>query len=485
MKDKRVKCSFIVTVMIVAALTGSFSLPVSAAKQEPVTITFWEWRGGALAEFLEEETRLFHERYPWITIEMLQFPNRRAYREALALAFASEDAPDVFIRPSNLSQMIEDEWIQPLDPWITAEWKEKFPEGSFAETKNVWQGKTYSFPAFAIGFPRMLFINEDMFRQAGLIHDNGDILTPKTWGELRSMAAQVTEAGSGEFYGIGIGIKDSRNMGWWFDLASLAGTPMTPYDFDFRTGQYVYGTHSGYAQVIELLLGMKADGSVYPYESTLDDSNLYVYFDQGKFAIFMSGSHVISNLEKDFPDFQDYQVIPLPVPDQGQKGDMQLLPGIGVYFMSSRTAHPDETWLWLDWLSSREFHKRMVVHASNFSVFADLNTPENISDEHKLQAYRAQSAYGIYGPFPPARNPETALVVPDAVTPDEGELLVGIYTEQIKDWRQALVDLDTRKQKALDAAIKQVQERGADVSLDDFIFPDWNPMENYVTHPKK
>jgi multiple sugar transport system substrate-binding protein len=504
--SKIIRFKFPLFVIILAALAGCVSAPVSPTdlpdqitspatslpdQDEPVasatslpetaTITFWEWRGGSLAEFMESEADLFHERYPWITVEVLQFPDRRAYREALALAFESEDAPDVFIRPHSLARMVDDGWVQPIDTWITPEWVASFPEGSFSETRNVWQGKIYAYPVFAEGSPRMLFLNCELFRQAGLVDAAGEILTPKTWGELRSMAAQITQAGAGEFYGIGIGIKDARPMSWWADLAALAGAPMTPYDFDFHTGQYVYGSHPGYAQIVELLLGMKADGSVYPYEGTLDDSNIYSYFGQGKFAIFMSGSYVVSNLLLDFPDFQDYQVAPLPVPDDGQTGDIVLLPGTGVYYMSSHCEDPDEAWLWLEWLSSRETHQRMVSQSSNFSVFEDLNTAENISDEKVLQAYQAQSAFGVYGPFPPARNPDTALVMPEAVVPEIGDLLIGIYTGQIEDWRQALTDLDAAKQSALDAAIQDAIAAGADVSLEDFIFTDWVPTENYVT----
>jgi ABC-type glycerol-3-phosphate transport system substrate-binding protein len=416
-------------------------------------------------------------------VEVVQFPDRRAYREALALAFESQDAPDVFIRPHSLSQMIVDEWVQPLDPWITETWRDGFPPGSFAETRNIWLGKTYSFPVFAEGAQRMFFLNEDMFRQAGLVDDNGEILKPDTWEELRTMAAEITRAGEGDFYGIGIGIKDPRDMSRWFDMASLAGAPMTPYDYHFRTGEFIYGLHPGYAQIIELLLGMKEDGSVYPYESTLEDGNIYTYFAQDKFAMFMSGSYVVSNLSADFPEFQDYRIVPLPIPEGGQSGEYNLLPGTGVYYMSADTKHPDEAWLWLDWLSTRDHHKRMVAQTSNFSVYADLNTAENIQDEHTLQAYEALTAYGVYGPFPPGRNPQTALVSPEPVTPDVGDLLVGIYTGQIKDWQSALDDLDMRKQMAFEDALLTAQDNGVNVSWEDFIFIDWNPMEDYLNYP--
>ena len=457
--------------------------PAATPLPELVTIAFWEWFGGAMGDFFVEEAQRFHEQYPWIVVEVSHFPDQSAYRETLGLAFESGNAPDNFIKRHPFRQMVENGWIPPLDPWITPEWLAKFPEGSFVETTNMWEGRIYAFPTYAFKYDSMLYINEDMFREAGLVDADGDVLTPQTWSDLRAIAAEITEAGHGEFYGIGIGIKDGRHMAWWFDLAGLAGAG-GPREIDYRTGRYTYGTDPAYAQIVELLLGMKEDGSVYPYEGTLDDSNLFSFFGQGKFAMFLSGSWSANNLKRDFPDFQNYRIIPLPVPDEGRKGGLMTTPGAGSYYMSAQSSHPDEAWLWLDWISSRGFHERMVTRGLDFSVYADLNTPENIADPHKAQAFEAATEYVLYGPFPPARNPQTALVLPEPVVPDVGDVLIGIYTGQIEDWRQALIDLDTRKQTALEEAIQKARDDGTEVSLEDYVFQDWNPMENYVTQPK-
>lgn len=457
----------------------SFPLP------ELVTITFWECWGGAIGDFFDEEVERFRAHYPQITIEVSHFSDYGAYRETLALAFVSGNAPDTFIRGHRFNQLIENGWIQPLDPWITPEWVARFPEHSFAETRNMWHGKIYSFTPSITGYSRVLFINEDLFRAAGLVGTDDNIQIPKTWSDLRKMAAQITKTGNGRFYGIGIGIKEPRNMSWWFDMACLGGAPMRPYDFDFRTGEYVYSTHPAYAQIIKLLLGMKEDGSVYPYESTIDDNNIYLLFAQGKFGMCMSNVHAVNNLRRDFPDFQNYRIIPLPVPDEGQTGNMYILPGQGHFFISSQTKHPDEAWLWIDWLASRGYHQRMVAKGLGFSIFTDLNTPETIPDPHQAQAYAAQNNYGVYCPFPPIRNPHTARVRPKRVVPDVGELLIGIYTGQIKDWKQALIELDARKKAAFETAIQKLRDSGVDVSLEDFIFPDWDPMKDYVTQPQR
>lgn len=472
------------TPTVAPSVTPESSVPTTTPLPESVKITFWEWFGGAMGDFFEEEAGLFHEQYPWITVEVSHFPDQRAYRETLGLAFESENAPDTFIRRHPFSQLIENGWIQPFDPWITPEWLAKFPEGSFVETKNMWEGKIYAFPTYAFKHDRVLYINEDLFREAGLVDAEGKILTPQTWSDLLSMAKEITEVGNGEFYGIGIGIKDARHMSWWFDLAGLAGAG-GPHEIDYRTGRYTFGTDPAYAQIVELLLGMKEDGSVYPYEGTLDDSNLYSFFGQGKFAIFLSGSWSATNLKREFSDFQNYRIISLPVPDEGRKGGFMMTPGSGSYFMSASAPYPDEAWLWLDWISSRGFHERMVTNGLDFSVYADLNTPVNITDPHKAQAYEAATKYVVYGPFPPARNPQTALVRPEPVVPDVGDVLIGIHTDQIEDWQQALIDLDARKQAALETAIQEARDAGANVSIEDYIFPDWNPMENYVTQPRE
>jgi hypothetical protein len=35
----------------------------------------------------------------------------------------------------------------------------------------------------------------------------------------------------------------------------------------------------------------------------------------------------------------------------------------------------------------------------------------------------------------------------------------------------------------LERNIEKARSEGADVSMDDFIFPDWNPLENYTVSP--
>ena len=74
--------AIVVTLAATAGCAAPGTAPISTPEQpapaatplsQPVTITFWEWYGGASSDFYEREAELFHERYPWITVEYETF----------------------------------------------------------------------------------------------------------------------------------------------------------------------------------------------------------------------------------------------------------------------------------------------------------------------------------------------------------------------------------------------------------------------------
>lgn len=56
----------------------------------------------------------------------------------------------------------------------------------------------------------------------------------------------------------------------------------------------------------------------------------------------------------------------------------------------------------------------------------------------------------------------------------------GIYTGQLGDAKKAMQDLTDRSDKELDRAIKAAQAKGAKVSRDDYVFPNWDPTKDYT-----
>jgi multiple sugar transport system substrate-binding protein len=66
------------------------------------------------------------------------------------------------------------------------------------------------------------------------------------------------------------------------------------------------------------------------------------------------------------------------------------------------------------------------------------------------------------------------------LTPDFGEVMQGLLSGQISDAKAAMEDLQSRSNAELDRAIKAAQDKGADVSRDDFVFANWDPNEDYT-----
>jgi multiple sugar transport system substrate-binding protein len=86
------------------------------------------------------------------------------------------------------------------------------------------------------------------------------------------------------------------------------------------------------------------------------------------------------------------------------------------------------------------------------------------------------------GPMVTVRNPDVAQVALERrpLTPDFGELMQGMLAGQVSDPKAAMEDLASRSNAELERAIKAAQDKGANVSRDDFVFADWDPNEEYT-----
>ncbi|MBA3275579.1 MAG: hypothetical protein H0T72_07275, partial [Chloroflexia bacterium] len=85
-------------------------------------------------------------------------------------------------------------------------------------------------------------------------------------------------------------------------------------------------------------------------------------------------------------------------------------------------------------------------------------------------------------PEPSVRNPEVQQVYLEetALTPSWNDVMVGLFTGQLTDVAASMQDLQDRATAERARAIQAAQEKGAAVSLDDFIFAHWDPMQDYT-----
>ena len=86
-------------------------------------------------------------------------------------------------------------------------------------------------------------------------------------------------------------------------------------------------------------------------------------------------------------------------------------------------------------------------------------------------------------PVPAVRNPGVSEVLArmTEVRPSLGEIVQGVITEDISDYASVLKNYQDQVSASRDRAIQDAQAAGVEVSLDDWVFSNWDPSADYTT----
>lgn len=227
--------------------------------------------------------------------------------ESIELALQSDQAPEMFTG-GKLDSHATNGYIAALEDLPGGqELADKFSAYT-RDYYNTFKGKTYSIPCFAT--TRGLIYNKDMFKEAGIVDENGEPTPPKTYAELREYAKRLTNHDKKE-YGIILPLKYS---GWFdSDIADPSST-CSGYSMGYNplTGLYDY---NGYRPVMKAILGIKEDRSYMPGAEGLDNDPARARFAEGNIGMKFAYSFDVGVLNNQFPAKCDWGVSPLPVDD--------------------------------------------------------------------------------------------------------------------------------------------------------------------------
>lgn len=145
--------------------------------------------------------------------------------------------------------------------------------------------------------------------------------------------------------------------------------------------------------------------------------------------------------------------------------------------MSGDTEHPEEAAEVIKWLHGPEFQQ---ANFDQNGIFPG-NITVDTSDANWYQQRFLEIADEVVKnhPEPVTVNPDAGAVQWPVGNPKVGELFGAAllkdeeyYLEQASAWNEYMSEQLRRN-------IEKANAEGADVSLEDFIFPDWDPLENY------
>ena len=453
----------------------------TASTPGTVTLAYWDW-WQSQAPWVDIEIKLFQQANPKIKINKTTqlFAN---YQNLYTLAAKSNKLPDVSMIPVTIgmSQQVSSGWFMPVDKWANAAWQAQFPQGTFHEGSDVFNGRVYTAPFTTAGASFQLYINNSVFKQAGLTNADGSIQVPKTWDDVTHAAETIVRKSGGSVFGLGFGNSTTAVLPWWAEVFTRgAGSPCNGSTPDYRTGKWTFGTDRNYLDFINLLLEWKQKGYMYPNSISATDEAARAAFTRGAFGMTVGG--VWNQAEWTTDTFTDYTLVGLVTPTQQLQGYYYKTLG-GIWLgISAHTQHPDEAWAWYDWMYSPAAGKRWVEMGEDLSVFPQNNNSSLVKFAPFAQ-YVAAAPLCLTGPDPSVCNPQTSQVQVASVTKNLNSTIVGAYTGLIQDIQSELSATADRYQQALTTGIAQAVQQGAKVSNNDYIFPDWDLTQPYTTRP--
>jgi multiple sugar transport system substrate-binding protein len=268
------------------------------------------------------------------------------YNDVLSLAFTSGEGPDIFTitGPSGTRKWAENKWAEPLDSYITDEFKGKFRDGVWVEDNNLINGEIYTLPDTASTM-RMIY-NKELFKQAGLDPEK----PPITFAEMREYAKKITESSGGKAVGYGLPLADGYNI----DVSVFNGIGHlavgSTRGFDHSKGQFDFGV---YSPVVQLFTDMEEDGSMLEGAMLINGDQGRAKFAEGTIGMMGAASWdpgIYASMDMKF----DMGVTDYPTIDGNAKGKPIIQTGSG-YMMSASTKDKEKTWIAMEFLFSPEF----------------------------------------------------------------------------------------------------------------------------------
>jgi multiple sugar transport system substrate-binding protein len=396
--------------------------------------------------------------------------------EALLLAFRSGQSPDVFsmtFAGNPEPSMYKDGWFSPLA--LTLEDLPEHIRMTLFEGYTMFDGKIYSFPTM-----NNLNHNVPTWYFSDIVAQAGYSSIPKTYDGMRELAKKITQQSAGKVSGVVLPIAfisrmDSSINDWVY--ASGGSGPI-----DWKTGAYQYATQP-YFDVFEFLIGLKEDGSVHPASVNMNMRQARERWAAGEGAILFDGSWNVGVVASNFPQIIDRLAVAEPVRKNATDSYfIYRTPPKGNFYISSQSDAVEE---------ATEILKKLTTDSYYIELAKKMDQPPLKLDAVKLaevhhtyiEVIDIFSRTMAYEPNPILRNTVVGDVYAEMndIHPTPAEILQGYYAGAIKDWKSELVKFNNAMTKERDRAIKKVQADGKNVSIQDWVFSNWEYGVNFTT----
>lgn len=298
-------------------------------------------------------------------------------QEQIEIALQSGSAPDIF-RVGKVKEMAEKKYIAPLTAFEGGQ--EIFDKavangGSDQEDVTVADGVPYTITNSILTWG--LIYNVDMFKEAGLVDENGNATPPETWDEFREYAKKLTNKEKRQ-YGTILPMK----WGGWFDYDILhsAASSSPNLGFNTETMQYDYSDMNG---LFNILLGIRDDGSCYPGSEGIDNDPARARFAEGNIGMKISVSWDSGVFKEQFVPNFDWSVAPIPTYSKDEKYKQFMMLTNGLFINSNVVGTPKQEAVFEVWKYWHGEGKAKILFEEGISIPLDYEQVKDIETDIK------------------------------------------------------------------------------------------------------
>ena len=337
-----------VVLVVAVAVGGIFVFGKKFGKKtvEAKKITWWNlWEDDAVVRSVIQE---YETKNPNVKIEYIK-QSPQDYRERLINSLAKGTGPDVFT--------FHNTWTPILARDLDKVPASVLSSADFARDYYYVISSDLTIGPGLVGVPLgydalTLFINEDIFREAGLE-------PPKTWVELRDYAKRLTKVENGKIVQAGVALGRTENVDHWQDIVGLM-LLQNNVNFSNPEADLVENTLSFYT------IFSRIDKV---WDETLPAST--VAFAGGKLAMYFGPSWRYFNIKEANPTL-NFRTVPLPqVPKEDPEEPDVSYATYWVQGVWSKSPNKDLAWDFLKFVSSRDSLEKMYRQASLYRGFGE------------------------------------------------------------------------------------------------------------------
>ncbi len=386
-----------------------------------------------------------------------QFKEGGSITQIIDTALQSGEAAD-FLQGGKVKNLVENDYIVAIDDLPGGKEYLKQYEGRLVDEKNSYLGKTYTLPNS--GGSQGLIYNKDMFREAGIVDENGEPTPPKTWDEVREYAKRLTNSAEKK-YGIILPMK----WGGWFnsDVLHAGQSSVGHIGYNPVTGKYEY---EGFAPIVDCFMGMKEDGSVYPGAETLDNDPARALFATGVIGMKLAYSFDVGVLNDQFPAECDWGVAPYPVLDLNNQYKHRMANGATPFInkKSVETVGGDVLMEVLKFITSEAWAKTFYKEGIDIPYKTELTEGIDVKDIKKIgwAEFAAIVDDSAVDPMQPPRESGEALTIQEHFI---NEVWTGEKTslEMLKEYGEEM-----------NKGVEKYMSNHLEENLEKYIIKDWD-----------